>query len=100
MSIWKDSFIELQRYKRSFNIKIIYVGVDKEVLVVAVQPSRPSVGSIVVLGLLVVFVVVSHFVVVVVAWPFVAVDNIAEGQGTVSSSSVLDWYLVECLIVV
>lgn len=100
MSIWKDSFIELQRYKRSFNIKIIYVGVDKEVLVVAVQPSRPSVGSIVVLGLLVVFVVVSHFVVVVVAWPFVAVDNIAEGQSTVSSSSVLDWYLVECLIVV
>jgi hypothetical protein len=74
--------------------------VDKEVLVVAVQPSRPSVGSIVVLGLLVVFVVVSHFVVVVVAWPFVAVDNIAEGQSTVSSSSVLDWYLVECLIVV
>ena len=93
-------FIELQRYKRSFNIKIIYVEVDKEVLVVAVQPFRPSVGSIVVPGLLVVFVVVSHLVVVVVAWPFAAVGNIAEGQSTVSSSSVLDWYLVECLIVV
>ena len=93
-------FIELQRYKRSFNIKIIYVEVDKEVLVVADQVFRASVGSIVVPGLLVVFVVVSHFVVVVVAWPFVAVGNIAEGQSMVSSSSVLDWYLIECLSVV
>lgn len=79
--MWKYSLLNYNDTKVSF-IKIMYVVVDKEVLVVVAQPDRPSFGSIVVPGLLVEFVVY-RFVVVVVAWPIAAVGNSAGEQNMV-----------------